>query len=387
MPQIFTKALATLLLASLALGAAAQKKEKPHVSFRDSLDGAFDMSDWLITKKGFLPFPILITEQAVGGFGGGIVPIFISPQAPMEFNGKMVPSMPTITAGIAAYTLNDTWMVGGGRMGSIHKWKMRYILGGAYANVNMNFYHTFPDIGERKFEFNIRGVPVYGYLGKILRNPRWVIGMNYLFIYSKLALRGGDAMPDFVKDKEMESYVSAFGAQFDFDSRDNTFTPDHGVKTYLHGRWSDPAFGSDYRYGNLEYALYWYLQYGGRKQFVNGLRFDIQQVIGSAPFFLKPFVDMRGVPAERYQGKSTILAEFEERWDFSRRWSALVFGGLGKGFDDYSEFGKADWAYGYGTGFRYLIARKLKLRLGADFAMGPEGFCYYLVFGSSWARQ
>ncbi len=404
-----SKILAAFLFAMLAYGASAQetpsentgpasgtasettsekhsKKERHKISFRDSLDGAFDMSDWLITKKGFVPFPIIVTEPALGGFGGGLAPIFISPKPPMEFKGKMVPSMPTITAAFGGYTLNDTWFAGAGRFGEIRKWKVRYKVAAMYANVNMDFYKTFETIGEQKFDFNINAVPVYAYIGKLLPNPRWIIGIDYMFMWAKLRLNGGE-LPDWVKSKEKESLVSALGLQVDFDSRDNTFTPDRGVKTYLHGRWSDTAFGSDYDYLNLEYAVYPFFNYGGRKQWVTGLRFDAQQVFGTAPFYLKPFVDMRGVAAERYQGNSTLLVEAEQRWDVVRRWSVLAFGGVGKGFDSYKEFGSADWAYGYGIGGRYLIARKLKLRMGIDLAMGPDGFSYYLVFGSSWARQ
>ncbi len=377
----------TLALALLCSLGAQARKEKQHVSFRDSLDGKFDMSDWLITKKGFVPVPIIVTEPAVGGFGGGIVPIFISPSAPMEFKGKMYPAMPTITAGMAVYTLNDTWAIGGGRFGSIHKWKMRYKLGGGFASVNMNFYHTFPQVGEQKFDFNIKTVPVYGYLGKILPDPRWELGMDYLFMYSKLKLNTGDQTPAFVKDKEMESIVSNIGTQVNWDSRDNSFTPNHGLKAYLHARWSAPFLGSDYNYGSFEAATYWFLQNGAKNNWVTGLRLDAQQIAGTAPFYLKPFIDMRGVPANRYQGNSTILIEVEQRWDFVRRWSALVFGGTGKGMDNWGEFGQAEWAWGYGVGGRYLIARKLNIRMGVDMAMGPEGFTYYIVFGSSWSRQ
>jgi hypothetical protein len=38
------------------------------------------------------------------------------------------------------------------------------------------------------------------------------------------------------------------------------------------------------------------------------------------------------------------------------------------------------------TGFRYLLARKFKLRVGVDIARGPEDFAYYIVFGSNWLK-
>ena len=57
-----------------ALTVVAQKKK---VGMRDSLDGAFDLSDYLIEAHGFVPVPVIITEPALGGFGFGIVPVFL----------------------------------------------------------------------------------------------------------------------------------------------------------------------------------------------------------------------------------------------------------------------------------------------------------------------
>ena len=44
----------------------AQENKKSHSIFRDSLDNAYDMSDWLVNKKGVLLVPTIITEPAVG---------------------------------------------------------------------------------------------------------------------------------------------------------------------------------------------------------------------------------------------------------------------------------------------------------------------------------
>jgi hypothetical protein len=95
---------------------------------------------------------------------------------------------------------------------------------------------------------------------------------------------------------------------------------------------------------------------------------------------------MRGVPTVRYQGRTTLLAETEQRVDFTRRWSAIAFGGVAKAFDDVGEASEADLVYGVGGGFRYLIARKFKLRMGVDIARGPEKWAYYIVFGNTWGR-
>lgn len=49
---------------------------------KDSLDQKFDMSDYLIEANGFVPVPFIITEPAVGGFGGAIAPIFVKKNSP-----------------------------------------------------------------------------------------------------------------------------------------------------------------------------------------------------------------------------------------------------------------------------------------------------------------
>lgn len=53
------------------------------ISFKDSLDHKLDLSDWVISTKGFIPVPVLITEPALGGLGGGLFPVLFSLILPM----------------------------------------------------------------------------------------------------------------------------------------------------------------------------------------------------------------------------------------------------------------------------------------------------------------
>jgi hypothetical protein len=107
---------------------------------------------------------------------------------------------------------------------------------------------------------------------------------------------------------------------------------------------------------------------------------------GDAPFYMLPFVSMRGIPAVRYQGRSTALVETEWRWDFTNRWSVVGFGGGGKAMQEDESFNSAAWHFAGGVGSRYLIARKLNIRGGIDVARGPETWAYYIVLGSYWLR-
>ncbi len=369
--------------------ASAQQRQKSF-SIRDSLDHAIDLSDWIINANGFVPVPIIITEPALGGFGGGIAPVFLHKNPPLVQDGKATPVPPNVTAAAAGYTVNGSWLLGAARSAYIRKWGVRYKVAAGYGDMNISFYHTFANKEEKEFKFNGKGVPLYLYAAKQLRNAKWQLGIQYLFAHTDLKLVNADSLPSFISKKEAKSNIGELGAVALFDTRDNVFTPDRGIKAQALVNFSDNIFGGDFDYQRLNSYIYWYAPLSrpnaAGKGWISGLRFDYQQLFGNPPFYVKPSVDLRGIPAARYQGKKNILLETEQRWDFVRRWSLVAFTGVGKAFDEYSEFSDAKWIYSYGGGFRYLMARKFKLRMGVDVAGGPSGWAYYIIFGSAWAR-
>jgi hypothetical protein len=360
--------------------------EKKKVSLRDTLDGAFDLTDYIIHANGFIPIPYIITEPALGGFGLAIAPVFIKKRPPMvdTIQGKTVFSRvaPDITGGLAAYTANASWILAGFRSGTLIKSRIKYLIGGGYANINMRFYRDLPNEGQKSFDFNFRTFPVILQAIKRIGFSKWYAGLKYLFLQTQVNYEGN--LPDFVSPKETSSIVSQLGGVIELDSRDNTFTPDRGIKLHVDANYSANFLGSDYEFWKLNYYTYIYKPI--LPNLIAGIRLDGQQAFGNPPFYLLPYLDMRGIPIEKYQGNADILAEAESRWDFTLRWSAVLFGGSGKAFNDWSDFGISPWIFSYGAGFRYLIAREFKLRMGIDIAHGPGTWAYYVVFGSNWLK-
>src|SRR6187402_1545314 len=90
--------------------------QKQKISFKDSTDHRFDLSDWVLTANGFIPIPTIITEPAVGGFGAGLFALFVDPNTPYQdsIEGKLVKTRvkPNIYGVGGAYTVNGTWAVG-----------------------------------------------------------------------------------------------------------------------------------------------------------------------------------------------------------------------------------------------------------------------------------
>ena len=169
-----------------------------------------------------------------------------------------------------------------------------------------------------------------------------------------------------------------------YDGRDNIFTPDKGQEADLEVMRYDQSIGGDFDYWYLNAKVLSFHEL--HKNFVLGLRFDGEAVDGDVPYYGYPFVQLRGVPAMRYQGERVLDLEVEGRWRVYKRWSLVGFVGKGLTWSDIRRFQTDDNIVTFGGGFRYLIARKLKMHVGADVARGPEETAFYLQMGHAWAR-
>ncbi len=113
----------------------AQAQEK-RGRFRDTLDNAFDISNWLYELYGFIPLVAPITEPAVG-YGAAAAGVYFIPKKDSS-TGQF--KMPDITGVAGGYSQNRTWFAGAGYFGF---WKdnsiwYRGIFG--YGNIHLKYY-------------------------------------------------------------------------------------------------------------------------------------------------------------------------------------------------------------------------------------------------------
>lgn len=362
--------------------------------FRDPQDGAFDTSQWLASKTGFLPVPILITEPAIG-LGGGVALTFFHPQEKGADGkpkrgptGKPVPPSVSVIGGLA--TENGTWGVFGGHLGIWNDDRIRYTGGAGYVSVNLDYYGLVSEILGRPFAFNIEGFGLVQDLQFRIADTPLFLGARYVYFQNTVGFERLLPIPG-VEPRELDSAIGGLGAVATYDSRDNFFTPNTGIKAQATLTLWDPVFGSDHEYRTLDlYGLGWCQV--SRKVNV-GLRLDGRFADGDVPFWAQPFIGLRGIPAMRYQGNEVLVAETEVRWDFTRRWSLVGFTGIGRATRDladlpkfFEERGEAQNVWNVGGGFRYLLARALGLRMGIDIARGPEEWAFYVTVGSGWLK-
>ncbi|MEI6457190.1 MAG: hypothetical protein WCO93_12945, partial [bacterium] len=305
---------------------------KKKLSFKDTLDHAFDMSDYLINMHGFVPWPAIISEPALGNFGIGMALVWMSPKKSAKKGEQF--HFPDITAFAGMYTLNNTWGLGLMRQGTFPSIGMRYTVGLGYADANMNFYREIPAVGTKEYLLNLKPFVVAIDLSENLYKNKIFIGLRYQFMMMRVAFDFQN-LPDSIFDKSsFDKNLGTLGAYFELDYRNTIFTPDKGFRfktTYSFGRsWT----GSDFNVDKLDSYINVFIR--PVKRWVCGFKVAGQYVTDGGPFYYLPYIDMRGIPMQRYQGQGVLTIETEQRVDIGKnlRWSILAFAGTGKTFSD-----------------------------------------------------
>ena len=88
-----------------------------------------------------------------------------------------------------------------------------------------------------------------------------------------------------------------------------------------------------------------------------GLRADGAARFGNEPFYLRPFINLRGPPLLRYQSEEVAQIEAVLRWQFWKRFSLVGFAEGGCAWNRFEKFDSSQTIVTGGTGFRYEIAR------------------------------
>ena len=115
-----------------------------------------------------------------------------------------------------------------------------------------------------------------------------------------------------------------------------------------------------------------------------GGRIDGRAVAGQVPFYMLPFGDLRGVPAFRLQDRRTAVVETEARWNLTARWALIGFVGTGRAWGTTTAWRDGTQTVSKGVGFRYLVARRLGLYTGIDWARSSQDQAFYIQVGSAW---
>lgn len=352
--------------------------------FRDSEDGRFDMSRWLLEHRGFLPVPIIITDPAVGNGGGVALAFFHTPASTGAPDGEgTTPKMPTpdIYGGGAMRTENGSEAYGVGASLHFDDDRWRYRGGVAKTSFNLGFYTPGTRLPAAAIEYNVDGVMSFQQGFRRIGERDLFVGLAWIYMDMDI---GFDIASD--RDRfqphELATRSSGLGLSLEYDTRDNPFTPSRGWLGMIEGNYYLPGIGSDTAFQSYRGHAYGYWPLGSR--LVLGGRADARWANGDIPFYRLPYIDLRGIGSARYQDTRAAVLETELRWNLTRRWALIGFVGAGRTWGRHNSFSDGSSQVSKGAGVRYLIARQLGMHVGVDYAWGPEDDTFYIQVGSAW---
>jgi hypothetical protein len=290
-----------------------------------------------------------------------------------ERGERVEPPDISVLAGLK--TENGTWAGGGAYAGFWDGDRWRYIGGIGRTQLHLDYFSVSGD--GRAYQLDGKGL-IQQLLRRVGETP-WFAGARYVYLSSQS--RFERERPDDVAQRELDTSIGKLGLVVDYDSRDNIFTPSRGAFMEAEAAFARGAFGSDSQYQTLYARGFSWTPLG---DFVLGVRGDMRISSGNVPFYAQPYVELRGVPAARYQDKNTLVVEGEARWNMNARWAAVAFGGAGKAYGRRQAWDEAKTVGAGGVGLRYLVARKLGMYAGLDVARSATDSAVYIQVGSAW---
>jgi outer membrane protein assembly factor BamA len=344
-------------------------------------DGWLDVSGFLDETYGFVPIVMPITEPAVGYGAAGGLAFIDKPQGEAQAGfGR-----PNITAVGGLGTENGTWGVVGA---DVRHWlddRLQTQVGFAYASVNLKFYGIGEDAVLQAHPLSYNLEPLGGLVQAKYRlgQSRFWVGLSYAIANTQVGFDAPDTTPG-LPSFQGDSRVGGLTPSFTYDSRDNMFTPTRGNYAEVSLGAFSQALGGDSEFQRVKLMLMQFVPL--HQKLTLGVRGTSTFSFGGVPFYLRPFVSLRGVQAMRYQGDNAADVEAELRWQFWKRFSLVGFGGGGVAWNDFERFDRTLTVVTGGTGFRYELARKYGLHMGMDVAFGPDNPVFYVQFGSAWIR-
>jgi hypothetical protein len=355
--------------------------------FIDPEDGWFDGSNFLLEYPyGVLPVPVIITEPAVGE-GLGLALAYFHDADP-KWEGEVVDEKGraiarSISVGVYAKTNNESTIYGGGHLGHYRRDTIRYEGFVGKGDLNLKFYGfgIGPGISDG-LDFNIEAAFLTQQLIFRLGGSDFFAGFSFDYTDVDTSIETGIdiGIPELERLTINAKNVSV-ALVLAYDSLNNSFTPTSGIDSEVSYSRHDEAIGSDFDYNLLDTENQVHFKLS--EKWGMGIRLDTHFSDGDIPFYALPYVDLRGIPALRYQGENVITTEAQFAWSPHHRWQVLGFAGVGQAAKDISDFGDVENHKAYGVGFRYLAVKALGLNMGVDVAKGPEDTVYYIAFGTS----
>jgi hypothetical protein len=316
--------------------------------------------------------PLPIVDPTIGN-GAALTALY-------TFGTSDDPSTPRSTIGLAAgYTDSETWAIGAGANWHISNDRYRLSSAGGYGEFNLKYFGTGNDsiFKDNPINFSATGYFVNFNAQARVRKSLYV-GMTFRHLEADVSTRIPiDPLPNLTTPFTL----TGIGPTIEYDSRDSSWWPTSGslVQAELLS-YEDTArilsfdVTETFTTVDLSAAHYWEPTGGVVVAGQGGASY----ARGDVPFFMNPFVSIRGFPAGKYLDSAVAQVQGEVRWNAWNKLGLVAFAGVGV---TGSKIGRFDnTAYGFGGGVRYRISEVDKMNIGFDVATdGTEPVVYFRI--------
>jgi len=143
----------------------------------------------------------------------------------------------------------------------------------------------------------------------------------------------------------------------------------------------DEAIGSDFEFSRFDTQFSHYKGFSEELVLAGQLR--AAAASEDTPFFLNPFLDLRGFPSGRYMDSVVVQGQAELRWTVWKRLGVVGFGGVGLTGSGWDSLGDRPAVGAVGAGVRYRVSEVDGMNAGLDVAYGDDEVVAYFRIGEA----
>ena len=304
-------------------------------------------------------------------FGTGLVVASAYYYGQTEAQKKVQP--PSFTGAGGVYTDNESYAAGVVHQQYWNEDRWRFTGSGGYADFKLELADPVPG-NDGSIDWLVKGYFAQLALSRRISSSDWFVGGLFRYIDIEQKFDAGLGLPDFNLSEGIRS--PSLGLNVLYDTRDNATNAYNGLRFDGEALHSEVAGSRETSYQS------YFLRMRGYHEL------DVPVVIawdvhgctksGAIPLWDTCRLGLRGFPATRYLSRQSLSAQVEARWNFHKRWGAVVFAGGGKINDATVKEFEEDIIPSYGVGLRFMVMKSQRINLRVDYARSDDMSAWYL---------
>ena len=287
---------------------------------------------------------------------------------------------PSFTGVFGFYSQNNSWV--GSVFQRFHLDRDNWRLTGAFGTGSIKYQFNPAAVGPGFPDVFIDYTTATGFL--FLEGSRRI----WRTLYLGLILTSWSAQvtlePDLL-ETESERFNGP-GVTGEWDNREHVMNPRKGYHVQARYLVYRDAFGSDRDFEMLRWSAAAYTTLGDTTR-VLAARVLQSAAFGDVPFSAQSVVNgnqnLRGYSNGRYRGNQLVSVEAEYRWNFYRRWGAVIFAGVGWCADAMAKMSMKDTLPSGGLGARFLLIKDYRINARIDYGWGKGDQALYFSIGEA----